>query len=112
MSLINNKKILNLILLFSIVAIITAYIIQYVLGHQPCNLCLLERIPYLFSIIIINEKKNPFQNILYMNTKVFMDNYLLRVVIKVNSIFLCVCLPIDKLFDRNPLTNDDYINMN
>ena len=54
MSQIKNKIILNLILLFSIVAIITAYIIQYVLGHQPCNLCLIERIPYIFSIIIIS----------------------------------------------------------
>jgi disulfide bond formation protein DsbB len=53
MSQIKNKKILNLILLFSIAAIITAYIIQYILGHQPCNLCLIERIPYIFSIIII-----------------------------------------------------------
>ena len=24
------------------------------LGHQPCNLCLIERIPYIFSIIIIS----------------------------------------------------------
>ena len=54
MSQIKNKKILNLILLFSILAIITAYIVQYVLGHQPCNLCLIERIPYLVSIIIIS----------------------------------------------------------
>ena len=54
MSQIKNKIILNLILLFSIVAIITAYIIQDVLGHQPCNLCLIERIPYIFSIIIIS----------------------------------------------------------
>tara|TARA_B110000037_G_C16994735_1_gene454600 strand:+ start:511 stop:1008 length:498 start_codon:yes stop_codon:yes gene_type:complete len=54
MSQIKNKKILNLILLFSILAIITAYIIQYALGHQPCNLCLIERIPYIFSIIIIS----------------------------------------------------------
>ena len=54
MSQIKNKIILNLILLFSIVAIITAYIIQYVLGHQPCNLCLIERIPYIFSIIILS----------------------------------------------------------
>ena len=54
MSQIKNKRILNLILLFSIIAIITAYIIQYVLGHQPCNLCLIERIPYIFSIIIIS----------------------------------------------------------
>ena len=54
MSQIKNKRILNLILLFSIVAIITAYIIQYVLGHQPCNLCLIERIPYIYSIIIVS----------------------------------------------------------
>ena len=54
MSQIKNRRILNLILLFSIVAIITAYIIQYILGHQPCNLCLVERIPYFFSIIIIS----------------------------------------------------------
>ena len=54
MSKIKNKIVLNLILLFSIFAIITAYFIQYVLGHQPCSLCLIERIPYLFSIIIIS----------------------------------------------------------
>ena len=51
---IKNKRILNLILLFSIFAIITAYIIQYVLGHKPCNLCLMERVPYIFSIILIS----------------------------------------------------------
>ena len=49
---IKNKRMLNLILLFSVFAIIAAYFIQYVLGHQPCNLCLIERIPYIFSIII------------------------------------------------------------
>ena len=53
MSQIKNKIILNLILLFSIFAIMTAYFIQYILSHQPCNLCLIERIPYFFSIIII-----------------------------------------------------------
>ena len=54
MSQIKNKRILNLILLFSIAAIIIAYIIQYVLGHRPCNLCLIERVPYIFSIIVIS----------------------------------------------------------
>ena len=53
MSKIKNKKILNLILLFSVFALIMAYFIQYVLKHQPCNLCLIERIPYVFSIIVI-----------------------------------------------------------
>ena len=50
---IKNKTILNLILLFSIFALLTAYFIQYVLDHQPCNLCLIERIPYILTIIII-----------------------------------------------------------
>jgi disulfide bond formation protein DsbB len=54
MTQIKNKIILCLILLFSIFAIISAYFIQYILGHQPCNLCLIERIPYVFSIIIIS----------------------------------------------------------
>ena len=54
MSKIKNKKILNLILLFSVFALIAAYFIQYVLKHQPCNLCLIERIPYIFSIVIIS----------------------------------------------------------
>jgi len=54
MSKIKNKTTFNLILLFSIFALIAAYFIQYVLKHQPCTLCLIERIPYIFSIIIIS----------------------------------------------------------
>ena len=50
---VKNKKILNLILLFSIFALIIAYFIQYILGHQPCNLCLIQRVPYVLAIIII-----------------------------------------------------------
>ena len=49
---IKNKTIFNLILLFSIFALFAAYFIQYILGHQPCNLCLIERIPYILAIII------------------------------------------------------------
>ena len=54
MSQINNKMILCLILIFSIFAILAAYFIQYVLDHQPCNLCLIERVPYIFVIVIIS----------------------------------------------------------
>ena len=50
----NNKSLLlNLILFVSFVALISAFFIEYVLSHQPCNLCILERIPYLMAIIII-----------------------------------------------------------
>ena len=45
---------LKIIFLFSLVALISAYFIEYVLGHQPCNLCLIERIPYGLSIILIS----------------------------------------------------------
>ena len=44
---------LKIILLISLVAIISAYFIEYALGHQPCNLCLIERIPYILSIVLI-----------------------------------------------------------
>ena len=54
MSKIKNKPIFILILLFSVFALIAAYFIQYVLKHQPCNLCLIERIPYFFSITVIS----------------------------------------------------------
>jgi len=53
MSEIKNKNILNIILIFSIFALLAAYFIEYILGHQPCNLCLIERIPYLLAVIII-----------------------------------------------------------
>ena len=48
-----NQFILRLILLISLVSIISAYFIEYVLGHQPCNLCLIERIPYGLAIFLI-----------------------------------------------------------
>ena len=54
MSQIKNKTTLNLILLFSIFALTTAYFVEYVLGHKPCNLCLIERLPYVLAIIIIS----------------------------------------------------------
>ena len=48
-----SEHYLKIILLFSIAALISAYFIEYVLGHQPCNLCLIERIPYGISAILI-----------------------------------------------------------
>ena len=52
MSIMKNKTIFTLILIFSISALIIAFFIEHVLGHKPCNLCIIERIPYILSIII------------------------------------------------------------
>ncbi len=49
---------LKFIFIISSISIIFAYFVEYILGHQPCNLCLIERIPYVLSIalIILNYK--------------------------------------------------------
>ena len=44
---------LIIILFFILGALISAFIIEYVLGHKPCNLCIYERIPYIFSVFLI-----------------------------------------------------------
>ena len=56
----NKKNFFKLTFLISLFALISAYFIQYILGYQPCNLCLIERIPYMMAliIIIINFKFN------------------------------------------------------
>lgn len=51
MSRILYKAELTLILIFSVFALISAFFIEYVLGHEPCNLCLLQRLPYLGVIL-------------------------------------------------------------
>ena len=50
----NNRLILNGVLAFSVLSLSIAYFIQYILGHKPCNLCLIERIPYIASVILIS----------------------------------------------------------
>tara|TARA_B100001939_G_scaffold336999_1_gene340756 strand:- start:169 stop:657 length:489 start_codon:yes stop_codon:yes gene_type:complete len=41
------------IFLVSLISLISAFFIEYVLGHKPCNLCLIQRIPYVISIALI-----------------------------------------------------------
>ena len=48
-----TESYLKLIFVISLISLISAFFIEYFLGHQPCNLCLLERIPYALSIIFI-----------------------------------------------------------
>ena len=50
----NSKNLLiKFIFLVSIIALVSAFFIEYILGHQACNLCILERIPYLLAIIVV-----------------------------------------------------------
>ena len=45
---------LKTIFIFSAIALSSAFFIEYILGHQPCNLCILERIPYGLSLVLIS----------------------------------------------------------
>ena len=53
MNLFKYKIILNFLLVFSVFSILFAFYVEYVLGHKPCNLCLLQRLPYILTIILI-----------------------------------------------------------
>ena len=49
----NKKNFLKITFIVSLFALIFAYYVEYALGHQPCNLCLIERIPYMVALVII-----------------------------------------------------------
>ena len=49
----NKNLLIKIIFLVSIIALVSAFFIEYILSHQPCNLCILERFPYLLAIIVI-----------------------------------------------------------
>ena len=71
-----DKAYLKIIFLFSLIALVSAYFIEYVLGHQPCNLCLIERIPYGISIVLISlmfilKKSEKFFTLLLILTFIF-----------------------------------------
>jgi len=50
---IKNKKLLSWILIFCFFSLSFAYFVEFILGHAPCNLCLIQRVPYLAGLILI-----------------------------------------------------------
>ena len=71
-----NEFYLKIILIISFTALIFAYFVEHILGHQPCNLCIIERIPYGISIILITtifivKKNQKFLTLLLILTFVF-----------------------------------------
>ena len=49
----SNNIFLIIIFIVISLAIISALIIQYWLDHEPCKLCLYQRIPYFLAILLI-----------------------------------------------------------
>ena len=101
---------LNLILLFSIFALITAYFVQYVLGHQPCNLCLIERIPYISVIIITSStlflKKFERISMIFLSLIFFLATIISLYHFGIEQGFIKESLVCDLGFENNILTKE------
>jgi len=96
----NNKNLLiKLIFLVSIFALVSAFFIEYILGHQPCNLCILERFPYLLAMIIIlfNYKFSQFEKFSIL---------LLTIIFLVGTILSLYHLGIEQGFIQESLVCD------
>ena len=96
----NIKNLLiKLIFLVSIIALVSAFFIEYILGHQACNLCILERIPYLLAmiLILINYKFNQFEKFFIL---------LLTIVFLVGTILSLYHLGIEHGFIKESLVCD------
>jgi len=78
----NIQSFFKIVLIISVFSIVSAFYIEYILGHQPCNLCLIERIPYILSIflIVLNHifiKKDKFLIILLFIT--FIASFIISI---------------------------------
>ena len=64
----SKKNLLTGIFLISFVALASAYFIEFILGYQPCILCIYERIPFFLAILIIliNYKYNKLEKYLIL----------------------------------------------
>ena len=58
----NKKKFYLIILFYSLLAIFFALYVEFVLGYEPCKLCLYQRVPYVIAIFISFIGYNYFRN--------------------------------------------------
>ena len=92
----SKKNLFTGIFLISFIALISAYFIEYILGHQPCNLCVYERIPYFLAILIvlINYKYNKLEKYLI---------FLLAIIFLIATILSLYHLGIEQGFIKESL---------
>ena len=95
----NKKNLFTGIFLISFIALTSAYFIEYILGHQPCNLCVYERIPYFLAILIvlINYKYNKLEKYLILS---------LAIIFLIATILSLYHLGIEQGFIRESLLCD------
>ena len=95
----SKKNLLIAVFLISLIALISAYFIEYILGHQPCILCLYERIPFFLAILIvlINYKYDKLEKYLIL---------LLSIIFLIATILSLYHLGIEQGFIQESLRSD------
>ena len=110
----NSKNLLiKFIFLISAIALVSAFFIEYKLGHQPCNLCILERIPYLIAIILIllNYKFNHLEKLflILLTTVFFFATILSLYHLGIEQGFIQESLVCDLKSGSNLLSKEDIL---
>ena len=110
----NSKNLLIKFIFFvSIIALVSAFFIEYILGHQPCNLCVLERIPYFLAIVIVlfNFKFIQFEKIfILLLTIIFLAGTILSLYhLGIEQGFIEESLVCDLKSGSNLLLKDDIL---
>ena len=95
----SKKNLFIAIFLISLIALISAYFIEHVLGHQPCSLCLYERIPFFLAILIVllNYQYNKLEKYFIL---------LLAIIFSIGTILSLYHLGIEKGFIQESLLCD------
>ena len=95
----SKKNLFTGIFLISFVALASAYFIEFILGHQPCILCIYERIPFFLAILIvlINYKYNKLEKYLIL---------LLAIIFSIATILSLYHLGIEQGFIQESLLCD------
>ena len=78
-----KENYLQILFIFSITILVSALIIEYILGYEPCSLCIVERIPYVLAIIILilnytlKKKSGLFQYFINISFFIFNSDFCL-----------------------------------
>ena len=101
-----KKNYLQILFILSFLILISALIIEYFFGYQPCNLCLIERIPYGLSIIIL------LLNFLFKKDQIFYS-VLLMLIFSFSTIISIYHLGIEQsLIEESSICTSQNLDLN
>ena len=102
----NKKNHLSILFILSVLTLTSAFIIEYIFGYQACNLCLIERIPYGLSIIIL------LLNFIFKKNQIFYS-VLLMLIFSFSTIISIYHLGIEQnLIEESSICTSQNLDLN